>query len=283
MRIKRTLWSFAINTLSKIYCLVKPKTVVNLDIVGSAHIDLITVAFNNEVIVEHQIRLVKKYCTDSSYTHIIADNSSSREKRKKIFDVCKKYSVAYISMPYNLARMLAMLNRPSSSYSHGFALNWLYYNVVKVRQPYIFGFLDHDLFPLKPFSVADKLQRQELYGERRDRQTAWYLWAGFCFFLLDAVKSISLNFAPTKVGGVYLDTGGANYQLLYKRYNMEQLQFPTKRVAMLRENAGSEKESYYSNQMYYLDGDTWLHTINGGYHTKVAAKEKFLEALLGQY
>ncbi len=45
-------------------------------------IDIISVAFNNLQVVQHQIRLVKKYIQDVNYTHIIVDNSSDSMKRQ---------------------------------------------------------------------------------------------------------------------------------------------------------------------------------------------------------
>ena len=98
-------------------------------------IDIITVAFNNEQYIEYQIKLIKKYITDPHVSFIVADNSSSDKKREIIYKLCQEHQVGYISIPRNL-----IAKYPGGSYTHGTTLNWLYYNVVKVRQPHVFGF-----------------------------------------------------------------------------------------------------------------------------------------------
>ena len=88
---------------------------------NNRQIDIITVAFNNETFIEYQIKLIQKYATDPNIHFIVADNSSSSQKRQKIYELCHKNQIGYISLPHTL-----IAKYPGGSYIHGTVLNWLY-------------------------------------------------------------------------------------------------------------------------------------------------------------
>jgi hypothetical protein len=64
----------------------------------------------------------------------------------------------------------------------------------------VFGFIDHDIFPIKPYSLLHKIGNQDFYGRLIDRtpennnRKLWYLWAGFCFFQFERIKHLKMNF-----------------------------------------------------------------------------------------
>jgi hypothetical protein len=51
--------------------------------VGPDEIDLVSVAFNNEQVIDQQSRLLRKYLLDP-FCYTVADNSSDPEKRRKV-------------------------------------------------------------------------------------------------------------------------------------------------------------------------------------------------------
>jgi hypothetical protein len=51
------------------------------------------------------------------------------------------------------------------SVSHAMALNYLYDNYVSVSHAQYFGILDHDIFPIAPVQISDKLQNQPFLGQ----------------------------------------------------------------------------------------------------------------------
>ena len=241
----------------------------------SGHLDIITIAFNNELVIEHQIRLVKKHIQDESYSHIIADNTSDKEKRKLIEAICQKEKVAYISLPTNYVMKL-LPKRPS--YSHGAALDWVYYNVVKLRQPKAFAFIDHDMFPTAHYNIMDKLKTQDFYGNLKDMGVGWYLWAEMCFFDFEKVKDVKLNFFPYRIQNVYLDTGGANYPALYSQYDKEKINFAKPPAT----EPIRDGDDYHADFIQFID-DVWLHTINASNWKKGKEKNSILKEILDEY
>src|SRR5688572_25646559 len=155
------------------------------------YVDIVSVAFNNEQVVGHQQRLLKKYFKDP-FKHTIIDNSTSSERSMLIRQICKAENIGYIKLHSNLT---------SGSDSHGMALNWAYRNFLKERDAVYFGFIDHDIYPVANTDVIGKLNKQPFYGLKQTRGDIWYLWAGFCFFIRDHVKDKKIDFMPSNVNG----------------------------------------------------------------------------------
>jgi hypothetical protein len=269
MTAKRYIWENFIRLLN--YSFIHRKSRIKLNIEPSDFY-LVTVAFNNDFLINQQIKLVKKHITDKNFLHIIADNSTDRKKRAAIQYACQREKVGYIALPYNIWHV----QRKMVSYSHGFALNWMYYNVIAKNKPRYFGFIDHDLFPIKSYSVEEQLQHQDFYGYLNPRfPPAPYLWAGFCFYQLAAICNKRLNFLPALANGCYLDTGGANYAVLYKKANLNAMKFAKAKLV----NIGNGKV-IHKDYVQYFD-ESWLHAINGSNWAKVGNKNEQLKKILG--
>jgi hypothetical protein len=163
-------------------------------------------------------------------------------------------------------------------------MTWTYYNIIKKIKPCIFGFIDHDIFPTKSYSVQQKIHQQDFYGRLMDRtpenhpKKLCYLWAGFCFFKFDSIKTLNINFMPCKIDNIYLDTAGSMYIYLYSHYDMEKLHF----AAPVIEKYFREDKIYHSDLLHFIDND-WIHTINGSNWKKVKSKDDFLRDFLKQY
>ncbi len=282
MTLKRRIFDTYIDIVA--YFTVKLKahkdSLSDLDRHRNVPLCFVTIAFNNVFLIEQQIRLIKKYITDRQYIHIIADNSNDCQNRITIRNLCIKEGVEYISLPYNWFQKVN--RRPS--YAHGLSMIWIYRNIILKIKPEIFGFLDHDIFPIADYSVEKRLGKQDFFGRLVDRtpqrqlKKLWYLWAGFCFFRFDKIKNIKMNFFPCKIDGVYLDTAGSVYRSLYASYNLSELQLD----APLRATYFREGNDYHSDLLHFIDND-WVHTINGSNWTKGRSKDNFLKDFLKQY
>ena len=279
MTLKRRIWDFYVATIRKFYVQRKPDN-SNRRIIENTALCFVTIAFNNDFLIEEQIRLVKKHIIDSNYIHIVADNSSDKKKRKAIKAICTKTNIPYFGLPFNWFSKIHKL----PSYSHGLAMTWVYYNLIKKIKPGIFGFIDHDIFPIKPYSLLQKMDYQDFYGRLTDitpdshHRKLWFLWAGFCFYKFDSVKCLNMNFMPCKVDDVYFDSAGSNYSCLYSKYDMERLHF----TAPVVEEYFREGNVHHSDLLHFVDND-WLHTINGSNWKKVKDKDDFLREFLKQY
>ncbi|MDR7221244.1 hypothetical protein J2X13_001650 [Aminobacter aminovorans] len=170
-----------------------------------------TVAFNRPDMIECQIHMVRQHLAERD-GYIVFDNSSKPDRRAAIREICRKESVPYVSLPKNPFK---------NSMSHGMVLNWIVRNFIADRRPSLFGFIDHDIFPMLPLSIASRLAGRTMYGLRRTDtygppDTAagkWFLWAGYCFYDAAAVPVGSLDFTPS--ARFFLDTGGSNWPIIY--------------------------------------------------------------------
>lgn len=144
---------------------------------GQSSLDLVSIAFNNEIVITYQIKLLKKYLIDD-FSYTVVDNSSKPDKQKLIAQICIDNGVNYLLPPSN-----PFLGEVGSG-SHGATLNWAYNNFITHRKPQYFGFLDHDIFPVERTSILEKLHGVPIYGKIDVRGDKWYLWSGFSFFLL---------------------------------------------------------------------------------------------------
>lgn len=237
------------------------------------HVDIINVAFNNAQLIELQNKFQQRFIQDD-YSQIVVDNSTNKVESRKIEQFCRELGIAYLRMPKN------WLNHVGPSYSHAGALNFVWYHVIRKRKPTYFGILDHDLFPIKPVSIAEKLQEQPIYGALVEREPiCWYMHASLSFFRYDAIKERGLDFMPVNPLGSYLDTGGGNWYRIYKYLDKHKVPVHERVMESLREGG-----DWHSDMIQYIDDRTWLHTINGSCWKAVAeGKDVLVHQILMQY
>ena len=253
MTIKRMIFRAWLRTLEYLMLLQKPTATchISFEQIKEQEIDIITIAFNNLELIQYQTRFLKKFIRDN-YCHIIIDNSTDNTIRQQIYQYCLENDIAYVGLPKN------RLNLVGPSYSHAAALNYTYKHVIKKRQPFAFGQIDHDLVPTRPISIAAKLTNQPIYGPLRLRDKWWYLSAIMSFFRFDFVCDKKVDFMPVTPDKIYLDSGGGNWYSLYSQLDREQIIFPNECIEPLREGGDRHGDS-----LEFFDDKLWLHTING--------------------
>lgn len=256
-----------------------------------AMLDLVTIAYNNEAVIEWQIKFIKKNLKDK-YTYTVADNSSSAETAQKIKTICLNNNVGYIRLPKN------PYNGKLPSWSHGLALNWLYKHFIKPRQAGYFGFLDHDIFPVEPVEIIKILKQFLIYGEVDYRADKWYLWPGFCFFRREFFAGKRVNFSAyglvTFSSLTGLDTGGGNWNSVYSKTPKDQVRAAEHQFAFLRQigepnpdgkpyhwvgdndtlEANYDTSNLGENDRFIEFIDGWLHIRRMGYSTSQEARLK---------
>ncbi len=198
-------------------------------------------------------------------THIIVfDNSKNMQKRQSIKDVCEKNHTHYLSLPPNTTKHV---NR-----SHGLAMSWAYHNVIKQLKPNIFTFLDHDLIPLKKIDIEEKLGHQPIYGLlNKGNNNYWSLWAGFCTFRYSFLKESNLNFLYDFSRG--LDTGGRNWDLIYKNLSFTEIAFTDR---LFKEIAAPLSSDF--REVEILDC-SWVHMSGISYNNNFESKADFYSAI----
>jgi len=248
-----------------------------------SNLDIVTIAFNNDKMIEYQIQLLRKYIIDS-FVHIIADNSNDYEISIKIRSICEKYGVLYVAIPYIKLK---------PSFSHAAAMHWVYVNIIHPRSPSYFGFIDHDIFPITQTSILNNMWNG-VYGrvippygtkEISMNQKYWSLWAGCFFIQFSALKKHrprKVNFYPKYLkNGLVLDTGGGLWDTL-----LNDLPLPKTLMSYEQINI-SDNEKYLLQSDAYEKLDDWVHIVNlsnwykaNDMKKKISYFETFLNDLL---
>jgi hypothetical protein len=202
----------------------------------------LVIAFEQPWALNWLLRMANRNLSDT--TVLVFDNSRNGSKRSEIEQVCNQNDAPYLALPANPTRHV---NR-----SHGMAMTWVYHNVVRATNPRIFGFIDHDLIPVRKVSIADKLTDQPVYGLLNVGKFGfWSLWAGYCFFDYAETKGKSINFLYDFSRD--LDTGGRNWKSLYRCHDRRQLRAAT------FENVGITVPSIKDPRLVQFVDQNWLH------------------------
>ena len=138
---------------------------------------------------------------------VVVDNSSKTTARADHAALCRSRDVPYLPLPRNPER------HPNRS--HGIALNWTWFNVVRHASLDFVGFVDHDCIPVAPCNLAARMRDRDVYGMYGESITypgAWNLWAGYCFLRPAAARAVDFKHR-IEYG---LDTGGGNWRGFYR-------------------------------------------------------------------
>lgn len=208
----------------------------------------LVIAFEQPWALNWLLRMANRNVADM--TVLVFDNSRNESKRIEIEQVCKRNKAPYLALPPNSSRHV---NR-----SHGMAMTWVYHNVVRAISPRIFGFIDHDLIPVRKASIADRIADQPLYGlVNVGKFGFWSLWAGYSFFDYAVSKDKTINFLYDFSRD--LDTGGRNWESLYRDLDRRNLRFASFDYVSTKVPGIDEPR-----KAQYVDGN-WLHLGGMGY------------------
>ncbi|MDD5284859.1 MAG: hypothetical protein PHD54_03305 [Desulfuromonadaceae bacterium] len=222
----------------------------------------LVVAFEQPWALDWLLRMSARNLTDT--TVLVFDNSRRAAARTDIEQVCRKHQTPYLALPYNRTRHV---NR-----SHGMAMTWIFYNVVRFIKPRLFAFIDHDMIPVKKTGLSERLGDQPFFGwERSAGEWSWNLWAGYCMFDFLTVSKAAMNFLYDFSRG--LDTGGRNWTSLYQNYDPEQLRFADSRIVNVNDPSTGNQHS-----VQIID-DCWLHIGGISYNDNFRSKSEFCENL----
>lgn len=194
---------------------------------------------------------------------LVFDNSRNSSARVELEQVCRRYGAPYLGLPANPTRHV---NR-----SHGLAMSWVYDNVVRHIEPRLFAYLDHDLIPVRPVNLAERMGDQPLFGLQVSSPWAWQLWAGYCMFDFASLAGLPLNFLYDFSRG--LDTGGRNWNSLYRHHDSSRLRFASSHLQEVCSPASGK-----SMQLQMLD-ERWLHVGGAGYEQNAQDRFNFCKEL----
>jgi len=272
-------WSVSFSELYHIPGLIKVLKLIN-DI--NPEIVVVTVAFNHPEFIDVQLKEMNELCIDP-YISLIADNSDDRRARKEIRRVTEINGGLYLSLPLNPHNGTSFY-----SGSHGWALNYVYKNVLqKLRnKQIIFMTMDHDLFPFKSFSIKGMLGKSSCYGCVQERDNGWYYWPGFSIYNVNMVGD-SIDFMPCDG----LDTGGSIYLNYLRHFDKQLFRRATERKVfiyddLLKMNNEHEFEITDQSSYIWIINESFVHIIDGSNWSKNevnSIKVKYVLDLLQAY
>ena len=219
------------------------------------------IAFEQPWALDWLLRMAQRNLIDA--TVLVFDNSRRAAARIDIERVCRDHGVPYLGLPANPTRHV---NR-----SHGMAMTWVFYNVVRAIQPRMFAFLDHDLIPVKKIALAERLAGQPFFGKVKVKEWGWHLWAGYCMYDFPFVAGLPLNFLYDF--SQKLDTGGRNWNCLYRQYDRQQLRLAESEFMTVMDAITAEPRS-----VEVVD-HSWFHISAIGYNDGFRSKRQFCERL----
>ena len=222
---------------------------------------LVVIAFEQPWALDWLLAMAKRHVEDA--TAIVLDNSRSDGMRGRIAEVCRAHGTPCLGLPANST---THVNR-----SHGMAMNWGFYNVVRRIRPSSFAFIDHDLIPLQKIRMEDKLGDQPIYGMRLVRAMAWQLWAGYCMYDFARLGDRPLNFLYDFSLG--LDTGGRNWPRVYRDLDPAQLRFAHSDKVEIKDPVSGE-----AAKVQWVD-DAWFHIGGVSYNDNFRSKALLSERL----
>lgn len=221
---------------------------------------IIIITYNQSNLLRLQVECIRKFCKDK-HDIIVVDNSTDKEAIENIFYHANDLGCQYLK---------TNASSKNGSGSHAFAANIAFEKFGRNYQ-YV-AYLDHDLFPVKPFSAIEILDSKVMAGIGQLKNGKTYFWPG-CLMFQSFVGTINLiDFSPNSEFG--LDTGGN----LYKIYDS----FPPTNFVHFNE-AYFENHGFTKNkQNFYamINDEMFLHMIAGSNWKNEADHEERINSLI---
>lgn len=210
---------------------------------------IIIIAYNEPDLIIKQIELTKRFCKDN-HDLIIVDNSEKKEAIEAI-----KYHADLNNIMYMKTHAASV----NGSSSHSFAANLAYEKFMDSYQ--YFFYLDHDCFPVKPFSIVKTLNGKSMAGIGQQKSKLYY-WPG-CLMFVRSTRGIDFSPLPG------LDTGGSLYRFMEECGKDDLIFFNEAHI----QNKHFEKSTY--NFYALINDGMFMHFINGSnWNEKEQHKER---------
>lgn len=215
-------------------------------------VGIVVITYNQPVLIVPQLDCIRRFCRDS-FEVIVIDNSTDNEAAA---------AIEYHARDCRYLKVNA--SAQNSSESHAFAANFAWLHLSGDYSHLLF--LDHDNFPVVPFSVVEMMDGAVM-GGLGQQKSKLYFWAGFVMF--DVAKVKDVDFGCNKEH--QLDTGGNLYREI-ERVGVERCKFFGE--TYFQNHAFDPSKSKYN--FYSLIGGKFMHFING---SNWASSENHIERL----
>lgn len=195
-----------------------------------------------------QIAAIRKFCTDE-FTIEVFDNSDDLEKAEHI-----RYHAQQLEVRY---RKTFSAHKGGSD-SHSFVANFSY-QLIKTKYD-LYAYFDHDLIPVKPFSVMEILSGGHVMAGVGQGTKKKYMWPGCVLWNATAIDRNMIDFGYSH--DLSLDTGGMLYKVIEK-YGEENCIFFNESYHQNPHFHNKEYEHYamINNEMFmhFVAGSNWVN------------------------
>lgn len=213
-----------------------------------------TVAFNGPWVVDLLTRGWTRHQPD--VTLVVVDNSTDRTARDAHAELCRDRGVPYLPLPRN--------PEWNPNRSHGIALNWTWFNVVRHVDLEFVGFVDHDCVPVAGFDIPRHMRDRDAYGHivpSTTRAGVWNVWPGYCFLRTTATATGTVDFKHRIDLG--LDTGGGSWPGVYRHLDPSRVGAAAGRRVRL--DLGTDVPTHecglFDEAFLHLEGSSYLGTF----------------------
>lgn len=235
--------------------------------------NIVSTSYSSPMCIEYQIKTLRKFFKESFYFTVLDCNFDKVNCSKEILNISKQYKIGYIKLPDNPCGLR------ETSQRHGTSLTWAYRNFIRPVGLKYFGILDQDCFPVRDIYMSNYLNLYKIYGYTYYSTskinypkigTRWTFHPCVNFFKFSYVKKYDLDFIPDWNLIDILDTGGCNWNVLYKDLDIKL--FPKIDICSVSSKIGDGYISYLN-----IDNPTsWIHMTRSCYHYR-DPKDKIIE------
>ena len=213
-----------------------------------------TVAFNMPEAIDLLAQAMARFLPGTPL--VVCDNSTDPAARAAIAALCAERDIAYCPLPPSPYR-----GGRNGSRSHAVALNWIWAKPRPSGGAARGGLARPRSPPASADDLTARVAVQPCYALARhgEGNGAWYLWPGF--------RLVQLQGGAGPAAGLQhrtpltLDTGGQNWNVLYRRLDRDALAFAETRTVFVADPGTGTGEDH-------LLVDGWLHAGGAGHGTR---------------
>jgi hypothetical protein len=239
---------------------------------------IFTYSFNNPIYLAYQYKCLKKFSIEP-FELICIDNSIDNDIRHELQNVCKNNKITY--------QINKKPNHSSPGISHYSAIQWSYNRFI-IYQKELVLMLDHDIFPIFPFSISEILNDALMAGAPQQREHIVYLHPSILILNPDKLPNKNtLNFGSKIFDGVGVDVGGQLHTYIYNNPHVK-IKYLKSHLLPPQSNLLPLNCVYDGNNPFEIIEDKFLHTRLGSNWSGINSHEfsirnKLIYNLLDEY
>lgn len=180
---------------------------------------LITHAYNQPDFIIMQAKTFKKFLKDD-YEFVVFNDAKDSNIAEQITAICAACGVRCIRVPQEIHDRPYLKRSPGEPYHRPNVrhVNCCQYSLDVLGFDFdgIVGFVDSDMFLIRPVSIAQEMEGYDILAVGRGGETngvsVGHWWPGLCFMRMNKLPDRhTLSFNCGLVNGVNTDTGGYSY------------------------------------------------------------------------